>query len=125
MLMPLPSTTIWPALESATMSSAADAGAELIAAPDDSAGVDAPAEVAGAEEAGAAGVVAVVVAPPPPPDSSAARAKAGKPMLRCFFIAAPRLEPAQLCGPALQDTTPCGTEWFMPRDQFLGIPGAH
>jgi hypothetical protein len=67
------------------MSSAADAGAELPDAPlDVSMGVDAAAE----EGAGAA-EVGVVVLVPPHPDSNAARAKADKPMLRCFFIAAP------------------------------------
>jgi hypothetical protein len=70
----------------ATESTAADvdAGAEPAAALlDDCAGVEA------AEDVGAADVDVDVDVPPPHPDSSAASANADRPMLRCFFIAAP------------------------------------
>ncbi|GAA2138157.1 hypothetical protein GCM10009825_24390 [Arthrobacter humicola] len=70
-------TTIAPAVDWATVRSAAD--------------VDAGAELAAAllEEGAGAADVDVVVLAPPQPDNSAARANAVKPRLRCFFIAAP------------------------------------
>ena len=80
--MPLPSTTIGPAVDSAIFRSAVAAAGADVAGAD----VDAGADV------GAAALPAVVVGdvavPPVPaqPDSRAARAKADRPMLKLFFI---------------------------------------